>query len=71
MTMTAVLEIVVAPVVASDFVRAAVARMQSAPRFVSATEAASYASYELNGGTVVSGDPEGRVPDDLENIGNE
>ncbi|MGI9133789.1 MAG: hypothetical protein ACR2I0_07590 [Rhodoferax sp.] len=63
--MTAVSERVVAPVVASDFVRAAVARMQNAPRFVSVAEAASYASYELNGGPVVSGNPEGWVPDNL------
>jgi hypothetical protein len=69
--MTAVLERVVTPVVASDFVRAAVARMQSAPRFVSMEEAASYASYELTGGSVVSGDPEGRVPENLEVDGNE
>lgn len=71
MTMTAVLERVAAPVVASDFVRAAVARMQSAPRFVSVAEAASYASFELNGGQVVSGNPEGRVPDNLQEDDNE
>ncbi len=69
--MVAVLERAVTPVVASDFVRAAVARMQSAPRFVSVAEAASYSSYELNGGPVVSGDPEGRVPENLEDDGNE
>ena len=64
------LERVVTPI-ASDFVRAAVARMQSAPRFVSVAEAASYASYELNGGPVVSGDSEGRVPENLVDDGNE
>jgi hypothetical protein len=32
---------------------------------VSVAEAASYASYELNGG------PEGRVPENLEDDGNE
>lgn len=48
--MTAVSEKFAAPVVASEFLRASVARMQSAPRFVSAAEAASYASYELDGG---------------------
>ena len=42
----------VAPVVASDFVGAAVSRMQNAPRFVSEKEMASYASYEENGGPV-------------------
>jgi hypothetical protein len=60
-----------APVGESAFVRAAVARMQGAPRFVSAAEAASYATYEANGGPVVSGDPQGWVPDNLANDGNE
>lgn len=49
-------------------VRSAVARMQSAPRFFSEEEWNVLASYD---GPVVSGDPEGRVPENLEEDDNE
>jgi hypothetical protein len=71
MTMTANLERTAIPVVASEFLRAAVARVQNAPRFVSAAEMASYASYELSEGQVVSGDPKGDLPENLEDDDNE
>ena len=51
------------PVVESAFVREAIARMQSAPRFVSQEMWDSFATYD---GPEVSGDPEGRLPDNLE-----
>lgn len=47
----------------SEFVRGAVARMQTAPPFFSQKERNVLESYE---GPVVSGDPQGRVPEDLE-----
>lgn len=52
----------------SPFVREAVARMQAAPRFLSQEAWDDFASYE---GPVVSGDPEGWVPDPLEEDDNE
>lgn len=56
------------PEQASELVRDAVARMQVAPRFFSQEEWNALASYE---GQVVSGDPEGRVPDNLSEDDNE
>mgnify|MGYP007005602703 CR=1 FL=1 len=52
----------------SSFVLEAVARMQTAPHFLSKEAWNDFASYE---GPVVSGDPEGRLPDNLEDDGNE
>lgn len=65
--MAAVLERT-APPQATAFVRDAVARMQAAPRFFSQEEWNALASYE---GSVVSGDPEGRIPENLEADDNE
>lgn len=48
---------------ASEFVRGAVARMQAAPPFFSQKERSVLESYE---GPVISGDSQGRVPEDLE-----
>jgi hypothetical protein len=42
--------------------------MQAAPRFFSQEEWNALASYE---GPVVSGDPEGRIPENLETDDNE
>ena len=56
------------PQVVSEFVREAVARMRAAPRFLSQEDWDDLASYE---GPVVSGDPEGRVPENLEDDDNE
>lgn len=53
---------------ASGLVRSAVARMQAAPRFFNQEEWNALATYE---GQVVSGSPEGRVPDNLEADDNE
>ncbi len=53
---------------ASEFVRGAVARMQAAPRFFAPEEWIALGSYE---GPVVSGDPQGRVPEDPEADDNE
>lgn len=53
---------------ASEFVRGAVARMQAAPRFFNQEEWNALESYK---GPVVSGDPQGRVPEDLEADDNE
>jgi hypothetical protein len=66
--MTAVLERVSTPPRVSEFVRDAVARMQAAPRFLSQEAWDDLASYD---GPIVSGDPEGRVPDNLEDDDNE
>ncbi len=63
-----VLERVTTPARVSTFVLEAVARMQTAPRFLSKEAWDDFASYE---GPVVSGDPEGRLPDNLEDDGNE
>lgn len=52
-----------APSQATAIVRDAVARMQVAPRFFPQEEWSALASYE---GPVVSGDPEGRIPDNLD-----
>ena len=65
--MAAVLERTVPPQ-ATAVVRDAVARMQAAPRFFSQEEWNALASYE---GPVVSGDPEGRIPENLETDDNE
>ncbi len=65
--MAAVLERT-APPQATTFVRDAVARMQAAPRFFNQEEWNALASY---GGPVVSGDPEGRIPVNLEADDNE
>ena len=56
------------PPQATAFVRDAVARMQAAPRFFNQEEWNALASYE---GPVVSGDPEGRIPESLETDDNE
>jgi hypothetical protein len=48
---------------ASEFVRGAVARMQAAQLFFSQKEWNALESYE---GPVISGDPQGCVPEDLE-----
>ena len=45
--------------------------MQNAPRFVGLAEMASYTSYELSEGQVVSGDPKGDLPENLEDDDNE
>jgi hypothetical protein len=66
--MTAIIERVSAPPTVTAFVREAVARMQAAPRFLSQEAWDDFASYD---GPVVSGDPEGRVPDNLEDDDNE
>ncbi len=47
----------------SEFVRSAVSRMQVAPHFFNQEEWNALASYK---GQVVSGDPQGRVPEDLD-----
>jgi hypothetical protein len=65
--MTAVLERTEPPQ-ATALVRSAVARMQVAPRFLNKEEWNALASYE---GLVVSGDPKGLVPDNLEADDNE
>lgn len=57
-----------APVQASELVRSAVARMQAAPRFFNQEEWSALASYE---GPVVSGDAQGKVPDNLDEDDNE
>ena len=53
---------------ASAFVREAVARMRAAPRFLSQEAWDDLASYD---GPIGSGDPEGRVPENLEDDDNE
>ena len=65
--MTAILERM-APPQASVLVRSAVARMQVAPSFFNKEEWAALESYK---GPVVSGDPQGRVPEELEADDNE
>lgn len=60
--------VVTTPPKVSPFAREAVARMQAAPRFLSQEAWDDFASYD---GPVVSGDPEGQVPDNLEEDGNE
>ena len=57
-----------APPKVTAIVREAVARMDAAPRFLSDEAWKDLASYD---GPVVSGDPEGRVPENLEDDGNE
>jgi len=52
----------------SEFVQSAVARMQDAPLAFNQEERDVLASYE---GLVVSGDPQGRIPDNLEADDNE
>jgi hypothetical protein len=66
-----VLELGAAPPKVSTFVREAVARMQAAPRFLSQEAWDDSASYELTGGPVVSGAPEGLVPENLEDDDDE
>ena len=63
-----VLERVTTPTKVSTFVLEAVARMQTAPHFLSKEAWNDFASYE---GPVVSGDTEGLVPNNLENDGDE
>lgn len=53
---------------ASWLVRSAVARMQAAPRFFNQEE---WNALSTDEGQVVSGSPEGRVPDNLEADDNE
>ncbi len=65
--MTAVLA-KTAPTQAPELVRSAGARMQAAPLFFNQEEWNALASYE---GPIVSGDPEGGIPEDLESDGNE
>lgn len=55
----------------SAFVREAVARMQPYPRFFSQEALDDFSAYEANGGPVISGNPDGQVPDNLEDDGNE
>lgn len=52
------------PEKASELLWRAIARMQAAPEFFSQEEWSLLASYE---GQAVSGNPDGKVPDDLEN----
>lgn len=65
--MAAVLERT-APPQATAFVRDAVARMQAAPRFFSQEEWNALAYMKA---LFVSGDPEGRIPENLEADDNE
>lgn len=67
-TVAAILGQVSAPPKVSAFVREAVARMQAAPRFLGQEAWDDFASYD---GPVVSGDPEGRVPDNLDDDDSE
>ncbi|MBN9423468.1 MAG: hypothetical protein J0I91_13470 [Candidatus Accumulibacter sp.] len=53
---------------ASELVRNAIARMLATPRFFDQEEWNALASYE---GAIVSGDPDGRVPENLEADDNE
>ncbi|KAB2927956.1 MAG: hypothetical protein F9K30_02595 [Dechloromonas sp.] len=53
---------------ASDLVRNAIDRMQAAPPSFNQEEWNALASYE---GAIVSGDPEGQVPENLEADDNE
>jgi hypothetical protein len=48
---------------ASDLVRNAIDRLQAAPRFFNQEEWNALASYE---GAIVSGDPDGHVPANLD-----
>ena len=57
-----------APPNVAPIVREAVARMQAAPRFLSQEAWDDFTSYY---GPVVSGDPEGLVPKNLEDDGKE
>lgn len=52
----------------SEFVQSAVARMQDAPLAFNQEEWDALASYE---GLVLSGDPQGRIPDNLDADDNE
>lgn len=52
----------------TDFVRAAIERGLNAKNLMSEKEWSSFAAYE---GPVVSGNPEGKVPDNLEDDDNE
>jgi hypothetical protein len=61
-------EHVLDPLTRSAFVLEAVARMHAAPCFLSQEAWDDLASYE---GPVVSGDPEGRVPQHLEDDDSE
>lgn len=65
--MAAVLERAANPQ-ASELVRKGIARMQAAQRFFTEEEWKALASIE---GQVVSGNPDGRLPDDLEADDNE
>ena len=66
--MQALEHVVTAPPKVSPFVREAVARMQAAPPFLSQEAWDDFASYD---GPAVSGDPEGRVPENLADDGSE
>ena len=66
--MAAVLEEVPAQPNLSRFVQEAVARMRAAPRFLSQEALDDFASYD---GPIVSGDPEGWLPDNLEDEDDE
>ena len=61
--MVAIVETVQKQPQVSEFVRAAVVRMRNARPFLSNKDREILSTYE---GPVVNGDPEGRVPDDLE-----
>ena len=52
----------------SNVVREAIERMRLAPPFFTADEWKALASYD---GPVVSGDPDGRLPENLEDNDNE
>lgn len=56
------------PTQAPELVRSAVVRMQAAPRFFNQVEWNALVSYE---GPVVSGNPQGIMPDNLDEDDNE
>jgi len=66
--MTTVLEREVAPKQVSGFVREAITRMQESRPLFAEAERKALAAYD---GPIVSGDPEGKLPDNLEEDDNE
>lgn len=66
--MTTVLEREVTPKQVSGFVRGAITRMQKSRPLFTETERKALAAYD---GPIVSGDPEGKLPDNLEEDDNE
>ena len=61
--MTTVLEREAAPKQVSDFVREAITRMQESSPLFTEVERKALAAYD---GPIVSGDPEGKLPDSTE-----